>query len=318
MYIDNTNPDTFVNVFTIDNVLAFLTLVITYTGINGILIRERNKYINLIQENFPQVKEFSKRVYNYKLFVRLTPLLILPLVIIVYLFFFIFIHIFASILLYDILELSFDTEKKVFLILVTSFILGFIIILLYSYGDKLIKAKKWFPQMVMVPNLEIKYSLVSIYLYFLILIEMIIVNDYVILIHLDSYVYMLDDSINIHISNKTIIFSAGIILTIPPLINLIKKILWFNITVPKMLSEAFKLDLPPIKLKTEAGEVIGLVKDLYNPNFVTLSEGDIHRFIPWDEIKVIEICFNNQDTTREAIEAPVANETKKHFWEFWK
>ena len=81
-----------------------------------------------------------------------------------------------------------------------------------------------------------------------------------------------------------------------------------------MLLDSLKLDLPPIKLKTNAGEVVGLVKDIYNPSFVTLNEGDIHRFIPWNEIKVIEFCLNNQDITPEAIEAPGA---KKPWWKIW-
>lgn len=318
MSIDIINPDTlvtsFVNIFTIDHILAFLTLVFTYTGINGIVIMDRNKYLNLLKSNFPELKAFSDKLFRYKLFIRVSPLIIFPFGILIS-----FSYFSIMFLLFGIID-GFFFNGKISSVFDFSDIWGgmftfsvLILILFCFIIFKLFKNKKFLPQKDNISGKGL--SLIISYLFFWFYLTILVSPN--ILFHVFIYPQsIIPILINEQDYNKNLILiSFTIIITGFFLMEPIKIISWFRNKYPNMLIDSYKFVFPPIRVKTSAGEVIGSIKNLYHPNFLTLIEGDVLRFIPWSEVKVIEFCCNNQDITPEAIEAPA--EKKKPFWKFW-
>jgi hypothetical protein len=226
---------------------------------------------------FPQVNAFSKALYNYKMLIRVSPLLILPLGFVI------------------LVGVQFLIELE---ILYSSYLVFFFLFfdcLACFIAYTLKKTKNLLPQKISNYS-EITFSLILIYMTLLfidgiffttiiITIPALITND------IFPIVELIIDIILFYF-----------------LIDSLKKTIWFH-KIPKMLIDSFKLDSTSITIKTSAGEVTGKVKNLYDPNFITLIEGDVQRFIPWNEVKVIEFGYNNQNIMLEAIEA--SGEKKK-------
>lgn len=293
--------------FTIEHILAFLTLFVSYYGINGIIIRDRNKYINLLKTYFPELNTFSKILYNYKMFIRVSPFLILPLSIVLCSYF-----CYSILFLLALLDM-FRTHFSGTVTFPGQFlnISALIIISFYALGCNLIKTKKLLPQKAMNFS-EFKKSMIFVYSFYWVMmgfatIFFLFYSYFFIVPWIGGFYF--DYLFNI--LNLLMLIITGYFL-----IDLIKRIAWFHTKVPKMLIDSLKLDLPFMKIKTDGEEITGIIQNLYHPNFLTLIEGNELCFIPWDKVKVIKFSYNNQHLTLKTIEAPGAQ--KEPWYKFWK
>lgn len=68
----------------------------------------------------------------------------------------------------------------------------------------------------------------------------------------------------------------------------------FSDRVMELITRYYRCDFPYVKIKTESGEIEGLLKDIRNRSLVTLSENNVLRIVPWDKIETMEAIQRNK------------------------
>jgi len=95
----------------------------------------------------------------------------------------------------------------------------------------------------------------------------------------------------------SILTSLGmIVLGIHYIDNLIKKINQFTKDVIDPITKYHQSNFPYVKIKTDSGEFKGQLKDIKNNSLSFLSDRNALTVLPWDTVKMMEACYQNECT----------------------
>ena len=93
-----------------------------------------------------------------------------------------------------------------------------------------------------------------------------------------------------------LIYLGIIVLCLHYTVDLIKKIKRFPTDVIEPITDYHQRHFPYMTLNTDLGTVKGQLKEIHNKSLVTLSEKNVLMIIPWDTVKMMEACYQNECT----------------------
>lgn len=97
-----------------------------------------------------------------------------------------------------------------------------------------------------------------------------------------------------YVAFDVITFLGIISLGIHDIVNLTKKIRQFPNDVINPIKNYHQSKFPYIKIKTDFGEFKGQLKDIRTNSLSTINEKNIVSIFPWDTIKMMEACYQNE------------------------
>jgi len=313
------------------NILSQLVIPIFLVIITGFIqtiikiylsLREKNKYIKLLKDNFPSVKEFQDDVKLYK---------ISTVYCFSYLYFiggvaggFLIELIFGKVItnIFDyVLDINYigkflTLSSNMVLLNVIALICScfniaiFIMIFIFILWIKYLKSKK-----LLIPKID-KYGIVEtssrfVYLSFWVFIGIVFGLNLAIFFYLTGILYnlsIIDNNLSFNRARFDFIYTN----LLYPGFHVIAYILGFlgsltlivisyycaklfNEEVTMSLINFYKYDFPYIKIKTEVGEVKGQLRDIRNKSLVTLINKRELKIVAWDKIQIMEASNPNKN-----------------------
>lgn len=113
-----------------------------------------------------------------------------------------------------------------------------------------------------------------------------------------------------------LMYLLGIFISVRGIILLYQTITSFSFNFKKKVKDFYIDKLPYIRIKTEFGDFSGQLNDIQNKSLLTLSEGEVLKAVPWDQIKVIEIK-KSEDGSKPNIKIFPETTENRSWWKFW-